>query len=223
MKIALCISGYTGFKDKLYNLKVSDEINSKLLNLDIGYQFFKKNLIQNYNVDTYIHSWSTDQKNEILEIYNPKEYIIESQKGEEVGIFNAGYSQWYSRKKVLEIAINSGIEYDWIILSRFDIALDFKFNFDLYDNNAIYVPGGARPVAINDVYIMSNLSNMKHIMYVFDNLKNEGYNINNNNGGKHGGIHHAAGQYIRRSGSEIKILGTDIGSGKNVFMVRELG
>ena len=56
---------------------------------------------------------------------------------------------------------------------------------------------------------------------MFDNLKAEGYKTNNKNGGYPGGVHYTVGKYIRKY-TNIKILGTDVGSSKNCWFVRDL-
>ena len=221
MKIALCLSGYTGFDKKLGSTVIPEKVN--LLDLSVGYSYYKSNVIREYDVDTYIHSWSIDMKKEILDTYKPKKYTIEKQLGEEVGILNCGYSQWYSRKKSIELMLNSGKIYDWVILSRFDVAFKFPFEFEKYDNSLIYLAGEKRDVEVNDVYFMSNMENMKYISNTFQNLKRCGYKIDNKNGANVGGIHHAAGLYIREKfNSKLNYLGTDRGNEANIKMIREV-
>ena len=218
MKIAICLSGYTGYEEKLYSLSTESHT---LLDLNIGYEYYKKNVIQDYDVDTYVHSWSVDMKEEILDTYKPKKYTIEKQLGEEVGILNAGYSQWYSRKKSIELMLDSDTIYDWVILSRFDVALDFPFEFEEYDNKEIYLAGEKRSEEVNDLYFMSNMDNMKYISKTFDNLEKFGYNIESQHGGLKGGIHHAVGLYIRKKfNSKLNYLGTDVTNKPDIKMIR---
>ena len=43
------------------------------------------------------------------------------------GIFDGmGYSQWYSRKKAIELALDAEDKYDWIFVTRFDLIFEMK-------------------------------------------------------------------------------------------------
>ena len=221
MRIALCLSGYIGFDDKIVGLDVSSFDKGNMIDIIEGYETLKVNVVDGYDYDIFVHSWDVEQKHRILDLYKPTDYIIEPQKGPEDGIHDgSGYSQWYSRKKVIELALNAEKKYDWIFVTRFDLIFEMKFLYEQYDNNVVYVPGEPRPVSINDLYIMGNEDNMEHIKDLFDNLESEGYNINNRNGGEYGGIHYTAGQYIRKK-AEIRCLGTDAGPNKNVYNIRK--
>ena len=73
MKIALCFYGLVG--------SVSDK-NGKGITLDpsIAYKHYKENIFDvNDEVDVFIHSYSIAQKNILLKLYKPKNYIIEKQ------------------------------------------------------------------------------------------------------------------------------------------------
>ena len=73
MKIALCISGYVGSMKKFHE-------GEKLLNhINEGYSYIKKNIIQDYDVDTFLFSFDVNRKNEMLDTYNPVSYEIENQ------------------------------------------------------------------------------------------------------------------------------------------------
>ena len=221
MKIALCLSGYVGFDDKIVGLDTGTFNDSNKISIPEGYETIKKNVISDYDCDTFIHSWDVEQKKEILEIYKPKDYIIEPQKGADEGILDgSGYSQWYSRKKVIELALEAKQNYDWIFVTRFDLIFEMKFIYETYDKSCVYVPGEPRPVSINDLYVMGSEENMNHVKDLFDNLKSEGYDINNKNGGAAGGIHFTAGKYIRKKAG-VKCLGTDAGPKKTIYNIRK--
>jgi hypothetical protein len=212
MKIALCLSGYTGFKGKM---------EGDVLDLNIAYKHYESNVIGNYDVDTYIHSWSIDSKNEILETYKPKDYIIEKQLGKEVGILDAGYSQWYAKKKVINLMLNSGVKYDWVVLGRFDVAIMFQLQYEKYDNTGFYAPGERRSNALNDLYFMTNMNNMEYLMDLFDNLGEEGYDVNHKSGTMPGGLHFVLWHYLQKNKDiKIKYLGTDKSKGNTVADVQ---
>jgi len=145
MKIALCFSG---------NIRFLQECHPDI----------KKYLIDNNDVDIYAHLWwdssykgkifrfhsadrfeDRDLDLEFIELYKPKDYIIEIQQkfmdvyvgsnmeiyGNEIsnallgqtGFFNQ-MSQYYSKMKANELCEKSGIKYDVIVHLRTDCVID---------------------------------------------------------------------------------------------------
>ncbi len=75
MRVALCLFGHIG------GVKVNDgSIDSSKVDIVTPYEAYKKSLIDCYDVDVFIHSWSIDQENAIVELYKPKGYMIEPQR-----------------------------------------------------------------------------------------------------------------------------------------------
>jgi hypothetical protein len=123
MKIALCLHG-------LFNSTTDDTSNG----FD-GFEYINKNILTKGDVDVYIHSWEPSKKNEILEMYKPKSYEFEIQKDfskmiEERGLDNLimtprpiknVISHFYSVSESIKLALNSDVDYDIIIKSRFDL------------------------------------------------------------------------------------------------------
>ena len=60
MKIALCLYGVIGSK----TLKAGTDDSAEILNL--GYQKYKKALLDHYDVDVYLHTWSKDYEKEAM-------------------------------------------------------------------------------------------------------------------------------------------------------------
>jgi hypothetical protein len=133
MRAAICIYGVVGgAKDKAY------AGDSKAV-LEMGHKYYKENVLDvNDDVDIYIHSWSTNMREQILELYKPTNYIIEKQK-----IFHKDkrtqnhYSRWYSSMKTVELAQEK--EYDFIFLTRFDIAWQTHLLFNELKKDKFYV------------------------------------------------------------------------------------
>lgn len=123
MKIALCLHG-------LFNSTTDFTSNG----VD-GFEYIKKNILSKGDVDIYIHSWELDKKEEILNLYNPKSYVFEQQKDFSSIINDRGLdalgqtprpiknvvSHLYSVTEAINLALNSGVDYDVIIKSRFDL------------------------------------------------------------------------------------------------------
>ncbi len=123
MKIALCLHG-------LFNSTTDQSSNG----LD-GYEYINKHILSKGNVDVYIHSWEEEMKNEILNIYNPINIVFEKPKDFSELITSRGLdtikstprpinsviSHLYSVTESIKLALNSNVDYDIIIKSRFDL------------------------------------------------------------------------------------------------------
>jgi hypothetical protein len=112
----------------------------------IALQHFKKHVMGVNNVDVFIHSWSENYESEIIRDYEPKKSIFEKQLA-----FNQENrrkeflkSRWYSTKKVMELKKQheeeNNFKYDWVLLTRFDLAFLRELNFSNYDNSFFYAP-----------------------------------------------------------------------------------
>lgn len=127
MKIALCISGYfNSSRDK------------SSLGID-GYEHIKKHILDGNDVDVYIHSWDTENKEVIENLYSTliKKSVFEPQidfkplfvkNGLDTLPVHSGatpfwnvFSQYYSVQKSFEFMVESNVEYDSVIKARFDL------------------------------------------------------------------------------------------------------
>lgn len=75
-KYALCLYGKVG-SAQTWKEGASDEIE---VEADKVFPFWKENLLDHNDIDVFIHSWSDNQKKEIVQLYKPKDYIIENQR-----------------------------------------------------------------------------------------------------------------------------------------------
>ena len=132
---------------------------------DKTFHYWNKNIINNNDVDIFMHSFSFDKKNDLLR-YKPKKYIIEKQKkfneikniddlntvnvdGEKKSIFYKNmdwyqimYCITYGIKKTVELMTEYEQEhnfiYDLVILSRMDIIWLRPIIFKNLNNNLFY-------------------------------------------------------------------------------------
>lgn len=143
MRIAICLVGIVGTKDKKYGK------GSKVVDYRIGHYFHNKNIIEpnkkeNHQVDIFIHSWSTEFKNELVDIYQPKKYIIENQIDFKMPTIreNSIKSRWYSTKKSVELKkqyeIENNFTYDFVMIYRFDHILMKELLFSQYNFEKFY-------------------------------------------------------------------------------------
>ena len=177
MKVALCLHGLVGTNDKY-------GIGKKNINYKIGYQHFKENVFDvNDDVDVFFHTWSTDYEEKLCKIYKPKASISENQPHYSDNPRNqAIFCRWNSVKKVINLVSESENQYDFILLTRFDIAFLVNFNFFEYDNSKFYAQGPAGPSKngikqVNDLWFFSNQKNMMQFSTLYDHLKDDDYKI----------------------------------------------
>jgi hypothetical protein len=163
MKIALCFSGQARSFEK-------------------GYEFYKKNLLDHYDVDVYIHSWKFDKQRELLQLYKPLSYEFTTPP---LGDFDRRYTNTPNAEKhpprftwrmLYSMYLCSELicrQYDWVIKSRTDYALNTVIPFNELDNTKLYIPN-CRMVPTrdfgNDQFAFSSQSNMKKYMSTFLNL-----------------------------------------------------
>ena len=145
---------------------------------EIGYKHLKNILLDKYDCDIFFHCWSDSEnvKDKLVELYNPKKYIVEKQINFDVSLNNyhfkdndinsifksnisnnckLGYKLWfdsrnnnndylikelktqafrtssrlYSLNKSIdmmkEYKISNNINYDWVLICRFDSFWNF--------------------------------------------------------------------------------------------------
>ena len=171
MKIALCFSGQARSFEK-------------------GYEYYKRNLLDHYDVDVYIHGWKFHDERKLLELYRPKTYQFEipplvDYDSKYTNTPNAEkypprftYRMFYSMNECRKLIFG---DYDWIIRSRTDYALNVKIPFSDLDNSKLYIPN-CRMVPTrdfgNDQFAFSSKDNMMKYMSTYENI-DEYYNGGN--------------------------------------------
>jgi hypothetical protein len=139
MKIALCFFGYFGKQNILHKLNQLNGYSLNDYNEMWSIEHFKKNVIQNYDVDIFFHCWNQDSESQNLLIneYQPKDYLFEKQ-------YNHKFHLWrfYSESKCINLmkkyVIKNKIKYDFVFLSIFDQIFFTKINFNELEPNYIY-------------------------------------------------------------------------------------
>lgn len=121
-RIALCLHGlFDSVKDK----------SSKGLD---GFDYIQRHILSKGNVDVFVHSWSLNEKDLILDLYEPKNFLFEEQIDfvplvKRLGLHKLKrvprepqfiFSHFYSISRVFNM-LNLN-DYDVIIKSRFDLS-----------------------------------------------------------------------------------------------------
>src|SRR3989344_6075044 len=196
-RVAICLFGLVGgIKGKTRESSLSSQEVLELGFKHYDEHFFKKNK----NIDVFVHTWSTELEQPILTLYKPRKSIFEKQKQFEMSDQMEGteqrkfvhYSMTYSIKKVVELKAayekEQGITYDFVFLSRFDIAWDEDFTFSHFDPQyfyaakfysqfhrfiPLYVPIGYPYTGIGmaDLWFFSNSPTMDIFSTLYDHLE----------------------------------------------------
>lgn len=127
--------------------------------LDYTINHWKEYILNiNKNIDVFVHSWSLDYENIVIENYHPKKYIFEKQKSFK-NVNNTNYlnqktiynnmnneeiirSKYYSMCKAInllnEYEIEQNIKYDIILISRMDLLWFNKVELNKINPNYFY-------------------------------------------------------------------------------------
>ena len=141
MRVALCLHGVVGH---LYTNK-PQRTWTEDVDYRIGLEHYRRHLFAvNDCVDVFIHSWSTQYAERLTRDYQPRRQIFETQIDfkQDTLPLNFLKSRWYSAQAVVELKKkyeqDQGFTYDWVMLSRFDLALLCDLDFKQYDRNIFY-------------------------------------------------------------------------------------
>jgi hypothetical protein len=121
-----------------------------------GYEFYKKNLLDVEDVDVFIHTWNSEDNQEILDLYKPKRYLFEDTKfdvsvdGKYTNTPNAvkypprfTVSSYYSIFCSTFLRIEQEVKtrpYDFVIKTRMDYAMNGRIPFGQLDRDKLYIP-----------------------------------------------------------------------------------
>ena len=169
MKIALCFSGQPRSYEK-------------------GFEYYKKNLLDHYDVDVFIHTWDTDDMDWFgyASLYKTGHYQITRPIPDSVDekyTNTPDASKWpprftvsalYSTFRSMMLKIDQEVktqQYDWVIKTRSDFALPVKIPFEQLDPNMLYMPP-CRTKAFgdwlgNDQFAISSSDNMNRYMSTY--------------------------------------------------------
>jgi hypothetical protein len=154
MKIALCFSGQPR-------------------SLEQGYVFYKHYLLDHYDVDVYLHSHASNDP-KVSELYNPVGCVFSEF---DAGNANQHYTNTPNAIKHPPSATKSMFssmfqcrnmikgEYDWVIRTRTDFALNIKIPFETLDKEKIYLP-----IDGNDQFAFGSQDNMMLYMNTYENI-----------------------------------------------------
>ena len=125
MKIALCLFGNVGHK-KAMGIRKKEKDHDPLaeafkprsswVNPQLAYNGLRKHIIDPFQTDVFIHSWSVDFEDELLDMYQPKghEIVKQQQFGSDIknyGLVGLNMPAW-------DISDSAAKSYLWLLPSR---------------------------------------------------------------------------------------------------------
>jgi hypothetical protein len=189
-------------------MKIAMTISGQPRQYAAGFLECKKWFLDKYDIDVYLHSWvdkkfykydffdegklqntyTADENtySEILELYKPKGYLFEKAinfdatdiKGSNNQRLNSQLGMWMSLKRAWDLLEESGIKYDYVIRTRFDLqftdhvveSCPLISNITQLDPNQVnlfdYHNDNHRKLNINDLFAIGGYDVMK----VYHNL-----------------------------------------------------
>lgn len=198
MKIAILMHGMAGNTDKYGT--------GKSVDTTLSYNHAKKHILDINNdceIDFFMHCWSPEQKENLLNLYKPKAELFEKQiifdfeyavgnvngpggesnrwvdgkfKGVDNLRFHSLFSRWYSAKIAnnlkSEYEKQNNFTYDFVMLTRYDLAYVVDFVFRNFDKNKFYaIPPIDVNHGIQDLWFISNSKSMNTFCGMFDWIK----------------------------------------------------
>jgi len=168
MKIALCFAGLPRHYQK-------------------GYEYYKKNLFDKYEVDVFFHTWNDTEYENVAELYKPKDYSTSEKLNAQIintrytrcadainypayATVSSFFSIYHSCLLKTNYEMRNGFTYDWVIKTRFDYALNLQIPFEQLDNSKVYVPHCRYTPAhdfCNDQFGFSSSANMNKYMTTY--------------------------------------------------------
>jgi hypothetical protein len=156
MNIAFCLFGLSGSASESNTSFLNDDNDERIMKIfNESFNSYKKYILdenKECNIDTYLHTYEHKNIEKVLEVYKPKKYLIEKRfqhtftrssnlkdnlnigvvhfhNDNNYKLVNAGMSRFNSMYKSLNL-IDKNINYDYIIILRFDILFlkPIKFN-----------------------------------------------------------------------------------------------
>lgn len=164
LKLALCLSG-------------------QARSLFKAHEYIKKNLLDNFEVDIFAHTWKPTNGypqmklyNDLNTLYSPISFAYDNALPEEtnndIAVPNASHpanfctSMFYSIYKSNDLKIKHEIlnnkKYDFVIRSRFDLALNKNIDFEGLRRGVVYVSkdtDGPNPL-LNDQFAIADTDTM---------------------------------------------------------------
>lgn len=232
-KIALCLSGKIGNV-----VGKSGYHNSDMRILQKSFEHYDRHILQKNNVDVFVHCWDEQFKEEVDKLYKPKLSKYEKQiyfdipsyvKGKSVRK-NNHYSRWYSNFQAINLKKQyekeNNMTYDFVMLTRFDLAFEKDVVFDLYNDQKFYAgnwsavydsygrdifKGGRGPLYSIDKNTLSNMKlkyGLKGYPHTKDGFLDLWFFSNSENSNKFFSLYNHLNEYTKPGNCPLDAAGT---------------
>lgn len=175
LKLALCLSGQPRSYAK-------------------AFEYIKKNLLDHYDVDVFLHSWKTKSGinqaqlfEHVTGLYGPVTVFFDHELpntiNSDMHVPNASHpanfctSMFYSIYRANDFRIRhqtlNDVKYDYVIRSRFDLALNKAIDFNTLEKGIVYISkdtDGPNPL-LNDQFAIADPDTMNVYASTFLNLR----------------------------------------------------
>ncbi len=198
MKIALCLSGVIGSSNRWSE--------GKELDYSIGYEYLNNAIMKHADVDVFIHSWSNQHEEGLTKLYKPVDSIFETQidfgydNPKSFAIMSQGYTKKTAVRLALNYSIKNNFEYDFVVLTRLDLAWIKQIDFNNLNVSNIYAAGPEVYGKINDFFFIANSCNIEKLVNVYNELSVlEDLTISETKGTIAPSYHRAVWKHLQRS------------------------
>jgi hypothetical protein len=178
MRIALCLSGQARSYKK-------------------AHEFIDRNLLSKYNVDVFAHTWRPQYSkvalyDGITNLYNPVNFVLDDNLPENINsdlyVPNASHpanfctSMFYSIYRANDFRLKfqslNNIKYDFVVRSRFDLALNKVIDFSSLQKGKVYVSKDTEDenALLNDQFAIADPDTMNIYAATFLHLRWHAYN-----------------------------------------------
>ncbi|MBT6447320.1 MAG: hypothetical protein HOK38_01095 [Flavobacteriaceae bacterium] len=184
-RIAICLYGLSnGLNTKGHQISFIDSLKKLVFHLEN----------QNIIFDFFYHTWQNENSNidqleqKLNQLLKPKNFLIEQVKTfDSEKDLNNLKSRWYSNDKSINLAIsyakNKKIDYDYLLVSRFDCYFKSFFNFNKLKKDSVYVSNWIYPynqVGCLDYWILMDFRYSFNFSKISD-LLNQNFLVQNFN------------------------------------------
>ena len=166
-----------------FAMKIALVLSGQLRSVSEGYKYIKQNLLNHYDVDVFFHTWAKNWDRNAIELYKPKDALIEEDSiFDNFPNYRIVSDSHPARNTILmyrSIAYadmlrkHSKIEYDWVIRSRFDFALNVKIDFNQLDRTKMYfcdTRSNAEATEVHDQFAIARPNDMDVYSSVYNNI-----------------------------------------------------
>ena len=160
-------------------------------------KLIKHNILSMYDCDIFMHSWSVEQQDLLVPLYNPKKYLFQPQemfgysfndqtfKDEDQTHSFRTVSRYASLERAMELKkqyeIDNNFKYKWVLVLRFDLAFFNKLILDNLDPSCFYIcsephwPNIQDLQVVHDILFLSNSNTLDTYCEIAGEIRNKVY------------------------------------------------